>query len=186
MVSIASFLLGALLTFHGSRFLTPTGPTANRLWTASLFGLQALFVILAAALATPSDLIPQNPGSTGRAWREPASIIENIKIVALIPPLAFQSGIQIATSRLLGFNELPVNVVTSTFADIMGDFKLLALNNVRRNRRVAAAVLLLVGAICSGWLMRSAAGLAGVLWIAGGLKVLTALVVFCLMPALTA
>lgn len=91
---------------------------------------------------------------------------------------------QIATSRLLGYNELPVNVLTSTYCDLMGDFKLMALNNVKRNRRAAAVVLLLVGAIVAGWLMRSEGGLESVLWISGGVKVVTAVVMFCFLPAL--
>lgn len=78
---------------------------------------------------------------------------------------------------------MPVNVVTSTYCDIMGDFKLLALNNVKRNRRVAAAVLLLIGAIASGWMMRSRGGLMSVFWVAGGIKVLVGLAVWGFMPA---
>jgi hypothetical protein len=90
---------------------------------------------------------------------------------------------QIATSRLLGYNELPVNVVTSTYCDLVGDFKLFALNNVKRNRRAAAAILLLIGSICSGWLMRSSGGLESVLWISSGIKIFTGLAMFFLLPA---
>ena len=184
LVSLGSFLVGAFLTFRLSNLIAPKGPTTNRLWAGSLFFLQGLCILIAAALATPHGLIPQNPGSTGRNVREPEWVLEDILIVSLLPPLAFQSGMQIATSRLLGFNELPVNVLTSTYCDIMGDFKLLALNNVRRNRRVAAAVLLLVGAICSGWLMRSSAGLEGVLWISCGIKIFTGVALWCFLPVL--
>lgn len=183
LVSIIVFLIGAFATFRTSKAITPEGPNRNRLWMASLFMIQALLLILSAALATPKGLIPQNPGNTGRHTRDPASVFDNIRIVSLIPPLAFQSGMQIATSRLLGFNELPVNVLTSTYCDIMGDFNLTALNNVRRNRRVASCILLLTGAIISGWLMRSSGGLMSVLWVSGGIKFVTAVAVFCFMPA---
>lgn len=183
LVSIASFLLGAFLTFRVSNLIAPKGPTTNRLWAGSLFLLQGICILVAAALATPHGLIPQNPGSTGRNVREPEWVLEDVRIVSLLPPLAFQSGMQIATSKLLGFNELPVNVLTSTYCDIMGDFKLLALNNVRGNRRVAAAVLLLIGAISSGWLMRSSAGLKGVLWISCGIKILTGVGMWLFLPA---
>lgn len=90
---------------------------------------------------------------------------------------------QIATSRCLGFNELPVNVLTSTYCDLMGDAALFKVKNLKRNRRVAAVLLLLAGAISAGWLMKSAAGLMGVLWIAGGVKFLVAVaaVLFCRM-----
>lgn len=92
---------------------------------------------------------------------------------------------QIATSRLLGYNELPVNVLTSTYCDLMGDAKLLAVRNVKRNRRAASVVLLLAGAICSGWLMVSRAGLQGVFWIAGALKAAAAIGAFCLLKRAT-
>ncbi|RMY89749.1 hypothetical protein D0861_04058 [Hortaea werneckii] len=184
LVSIVTFLVGAFLTFRVSKVITPDGPNRNRLWEASLFMIQALFLILAAALATPDGLIPQNPGGTARNTPNPPEVIENIEIVSLIPPLAFQSGIQIATSRLLGFNELPINVITSTYCDLMGDFKLLATNNVKRNRRALSVVLLLIGAIASGWLMRSEGGLEGILWISAGIKFLTAVAVFCFTPAI--
>ena len=184
LVSLASFLIGAIFTFRVSKVITPTGPHANRLWTSTLFLLQGLLLILSAALATPAHLIPQNPAGTSRSTPEPRDVIENIRIVALLPPLAFQSGMQIATSRLLGYNELPVNVLTSTYCDLMGDFKLMALNNVKRNRRFLAAVLLLIGAIASGWLMRSRGGLMSVLWLSAGLKVAVAAGIFCFLPAL--
>jgi len=89
---------------------------------------------------------------------------------------------QIAVSRLLGFNELPVNVLTSTYCDLMGDMKLVAVRNVKRNRRVASVVLLLGGAISAGWLLRSAPGLMGVLWIAAGVKFLAAVAAFVFLP----
>lgn len=182
LVSIVSFLVGAFSTFHFTTYIAPKGAVSNRLAGSSLFVIQGLFILLAAALATPEGFLPQNPGSTSRTTREPEEIIRNIKIVALLPPLAFQSGMQIAASRLLGYNELPVNVLTSTYCDIMLDPKLTALNNVKRNRRVAAVILLLIGAICSGWLMRSAGGLPSVLWLAGGIKVITGIAAFVFLP----
>jgi hypothetical protein len=184
LVSLVCFLIGAFATFRISKFITPTGPYANRLWCSSLFTLQALLLVLSAALATPAGLIPQNPGNTSRGHPEPASVVQNIRIVSLLPPLALQSGMQIATSRLMGYNELPVNVLTSTYCDLMGDFNLLALNNVRRNRRAAAAVLLLIGSIASGWLMRSSGGLESVLWIAAGIKLVVSVAMFVYMPVL--
>lgn len=184
LVSILAFLVGAYVTFHASKYVTPEGPSRNRLWMALLFLLQGLLLIIAAALATPTGIVPQNPTGLGRNTLEPTGIIDNIRIVSLIPPLAFQGGMQIATSRLLGFNELPVNVLTSTYADLMGDLRLFAFNNVRRNRRAASVILLLLGAIVSAWLMRSAGGLMSVLWLSGGIKFFTALGVFLFMPVL--
>ncbi|KAK5133315.1 hypothetical protein LTR08_007840 [Meristemomyces frigidus] len=184
LVSILTFLLGAFCTFRLSRIIAPDGPHRNRFWTSMLFLVQALLILLSAALATPSHLIPQEPGGTSRTTKDTPSVLQNIRIVSLIPPLAFQSGVQIATSRLLGFNELPVNVLTSTYCDLMGDAKLMATNNVRRNRRVASVVLLLIGSIVGGWLMRSEGGLMSVLWLSGGIKFVVAGAVFALLPAL--
>lgn len=183
MVSIASFLIGAYLTFHVTKVFAPKEPYSNRMVIVCLFLLQSLLVILAAALATPTGLVPQNVGSIGGTTSGSSNRLNNPQIVALVPPLAFQSGMQIASSRLLGYNELPVNVLTSTYCDIMGDYKLFALNNVKRNRRVAAVVLVLAGAVCSAWLMRSSGGLKSVLWVAGGIKLVVAAAVFCFMPA---
>lgn len=92
---------------------------------------------------------------------------------------------QIATSRLLGYNELPVNVLTSTYCDLMGDAKLFALHNVKRNRRAAAVILLFGGSIISGWLMRSQGGLQSVLWLAAGIKLLVAIFSFTFHPSKT-
>ena len=186
LVSIISFLLGAFATFRISIWISPKGVNSNRLLASSLLFIQGLFILLAAALSTPEGLIPQNPGNTNRHTREPSWVLEDIRIVSLFPPLGFQAGMQIATSRLLGFNELPVNVLTSTYCDIMGDFKLLALNNVKRNRRVLAVVLLLVGAIASGWLMRSSGGLESVLWISAAIKLLTGMAMFVWLPVASA
>ncbi|KAK6430821.1 hypothetical protein LTR95_013019, partial [Oleoguttula sp. CCFEE 5521] len=147
LISLASFLIGAIFTFRISAYISPGGPYSNRLWLSTLFLAQGLLILVSAALATAPDLIPQNPGNTSRTTPEPRDVLQNIRIVSLLPPLAFQSGMQIASSRLLGYNELPVNVLTSTYCDLMGDFRLFALNNVKRDRRAAAVVLLLVGAI---------------------------------------
>ena len=145
--------------------------------------MQGLFILVAAALASVPGLIPQNPAGRSRNSSNPPAVIRNFKILSLITLLALQSGMQIASSRLLGFNELPVNVLTSTYCDIMGDENLFAKKNVKRNRRVAAAVLVLAGAISGGWLMRSSGGLQSVLWVASGIKILIGLTVFCFFPA---
>lgn len=183
IVSLASFLVGAFCLFRVSNWLCPKGPSSNRLWAGAIFFLQGLLILIAAALAIPSGFIPQDPAPMGRHQQKPEGVVENILIVSLLPPLAFQSGMQIASSRLMGYNELPVNVLTSTYCDLMGDFKLFALNNVKRNRRFAAAVLLLIGSIVSGWLMRSSGGLTSVLWVAAGIKILVGVSMWCFLPA---
>lgn len=190
LVSIASFLLGAFTTFRLTAYLFPSAKPApishSRLYLFTTLLTQALLILLAAALVTPSGLVPHNP-----AGRLTPSIMEatlhKTQIVSLLPPLAFQSGMQIATSRLLGFNELPVNVLTSTYCDLMGDPKLFVIraSNPKRNRRAASVVLLLAGSIMAGWLMRSSAGLMGVFWVAGGIKLIAAFGALALLKRAT-
>jgi predicted MFS family arabinose efflux permease len=97
-----------------------------------------------------------------------------VSFIELIPLglLAFQSGGQIVTSRLLGFNEVPTTVLTSVYCDLASDPKLLApvKENVKRNRRAAAVVGILVGGVAGGWLSRSDAGMSSALWIGGAIK----------------
>lgn len=89
--------------------------------------------------------------------------------------LAFQSGGQIVSSRLLGFNEVPTTVLTSVYCDLASDPKLFKRDNVKRNRRVAAVISLLVGGIIGGWISRSPAGIATNFWIAAAIKMSIAL-----------
>ncbi len=77
---------------------------------------------------------------------------------------------------MLGFNEVPTNVLTSLYCDLWSDPGLLAglRENPKRNRRVVAVVLLVAGGVVGGWVQRSRGGMAVVLWIAGGIKVVIA------------
>lgn len=184
LVSIIAFLIGAMATFHVSKLITPNGVKQNRLWMCSLFALQGIFIMIAAAIATPDNIIPKNPAGTSPSTPEPEWVKHDIRIVSLLPLLGWQAGMQIAASRLLGYNELPVNVVTSTYCDLMGDFKLLATNNVKRNRRAASVLLLFIGSVISAWLMRSRGGLEAVLWVAGAIKLFAGLGLFVFIPAL--
>lgn len=146
--------------------------TSSRIYFAGILATQALLILISAALIQ-ADVVPHNAAGVTTAANT-TRVIENVRIVSLLPPLAFQSGMQIAVSRLLGFNELPVNVLTSTYADLMGDKGLFKVRNVKRDRRVLAVVLLLAGAISAGWMMRSPAGMGGVLFLAGGIKAIAA------------
>ena len=105
-------------------------------------------------------------------------------IIGAIPLLAFQSGATIATSRLLGYgNEIPVNVLTSTYAALATDTRLLAWKNTPRNRRVGACVCVLGGALCAAWIHKVGPGIVGCLWVGAGLKIVMALAVGLFMPA---
>ncbi|KAF2102706.1 hypothetical protein NA57DRAFT_71692 [Rhizodiscina lignyota] len=173
LVSISSFLVGAFTIFLFHRLTLPFGPKATntsllRLHIVFSFTAQTLVLVLAAALCSTS-LVPQD--SLGGN----DSILNDHRILTALPPLAFQSGMQIATGRLLGFGELPTIVLTSVYCDLMNDAVGLKLKNKKRDRRVGAVVLLVSGAIVAGWLLRACIGVHGVLWIAVGLKALTSI-----------
>jgi hypothetical protein len=102
------------------------------------------------------------------------AVKENLHWQVLVPlaAVAFQSSGQAATSRALGFNGLTSVVLTSNYCDLFGDAKLFEWGNVERNRRMAAPVLLLLGACIGGLWAHSGVGLAGALWTAVGLKMM--------------
>lgn len=84
--------------------------------------------------------------------------------------VAFQSSGQAVTSRVLQYGGLTSVVLTSNYCDLFSDPDLVAVNNVERNRRVAAPILLLIGAMLGGLWAHSSIGLAGALWTAAALK----------------
>lgn len=88
--------------------------------------------------------------------------------------LSLQSAGQIVASRALGFNEIPTVVITSLLCDLMSDPKLFLLRNEKRDRRVIAFVLTLVGAIVGGWVTKATGQIGPVLWLAAGIKFLVA------------
>lgn len=96
-----------------------------------------------------------------------------MRVLIPIALVGFQAGGQVVASNLLGFKELPTTVLTSVYSGLATDRRVMAgfKANPKRNRRVAAVVLLALGAISGGWLMKDKrAGMAVILWIATGLK----------------
>ena len=86
--------------------------------------------------------------------------------------IAFQSAGQAVTSRVLAYGTMTSVVLTSIYLDLFSDAKMFAplSENAERNRRVAAPILLLIGAIFGGLWAHSEVGLAGALWTAVILK----------------
>ncbi|GKZ20307.1 hypothetical protein AbraIFM66951_004174 [Aspergillus brasiliensis] len=171
LVSVASFVTGSFAFSFVGRHL---GPTRR----GTLFGsfmVQVILIVIAVSLiqsgiiAQPSDVTSGHHGG---------------KLLELIPIglLAFQSSGSINSTRSLGFNEIPSVVITSVYFDIASDKNILAVQNVKRNRRVAGVVALLIGAIVGGWLNRSAGGMASTFWLAAGIKFLIGLGWLVWMP----
>ena len=84
--------------------------------------------------------------------------------------LSLQSAGQIVASRALGFNEIPTVVITSLLCDLMSDPGLFLLRNQKRDRRIVAFVLTLVGAIVGGWVTKVTGDISTILWLAAAIK----------------
>jgi len=153
-VSLISFCVGSICFSRFHWWFTP-----SRRWVLCVsFLVQMGLVIVAAAILTWGP----------KSANEREDIGWNVLVpIALV---AFQSCGQAVTSRALQYNALTSVVLTSIYCDLFSDVKLLAAHNVERNRRLAAPVLLLFGAVMGGVIAHSPIGTAGVLWIAAGFK----------------
>ncbi|KAL8926576.1 MAG: hypothetical protein Q9208_002903 [Pyrenodesmia sp. 3 TL-2023] len=147
-------------TFMGMQTAAVTRPFGNtrRLSLCINFFLQGLSILVAAMLVT-IDAIPQNNA-------------DNDRVLIGIPFLAWQFGAQVAASRALGYGEIPTTVLTSVYNDLASDPRLWTWQNAKRNRRAGAAIMVLVGGICGGWLSRLHNGFGMALWIGGLIKML--------------
>lgn len=156
-ISIAFFCLGSLFFSLYHRKLSP-----RKRWVlVSSHIIQLLLIISAACMVTFGP-----PTSKETPF--------NFFIGAPIALIAFQAAGQAVTSRVLQFNGLTSVVLTSIYCDLFSDPSLLAgfQANPERNRRGAAPLLLLFGAILGGLWAHSSIGLAGALWTAVVLKAL--------------
>lgn len=171
LTALLSFLVGAIMTTHISlRLGAKKRPV---LFTNML--IQGLLICLCAALITAGITPTVTNGGEDPLLRP--------EIMGGIAPLAFQTGMQIATSRLLGFGqEIPVNVLTSTYAALAADTKIFVWDNKPRNRRLAAVVLFFGGALCATWILKVGPGTVLAIWLGAGIKLVTALAVGLFMP----
>ncbi|GAB1729572.1 hypothetical protein NU195Hw_g701t1 [Hortaea werneckii] len=159
-ISIGCFCLGSMMFGHFHRYFG-----GRKRWVmVTSYGLQVLCMVGAALMVS---LGPQT-GSGGAV---------SVWIGLPLALIAFQSGGQAYTSRVLQYGGLTSVVLTSIYCDLFSDAKLFAglTENVERNRRTAAPILLLVGAMIGGVWAHSSVGLAGSLWSAVGLKFLITL-----------
>ena len=150
-------MLGSLIT---GRIYTAVGPT-RRLTLILSFLLQAICIAIAALLV-----------HTGAV---PRSAVENKMVLIAIPFLAAQSGAQVVTAKSLGFSEIPTTVLTSAYNDLASDTQLLAWKNPKRDRRVGAVAMLLLGGISAGWLLKATNDFTAVLWLGAAMKLLLSL-----------
>ncbi|KAF2263683.1 hypothetical protein CC78DRAFT_465241 [Lojkania enalia] len=152
LVSISFFCLGSFFFARFHRYLSP-----RRRWVlVTTYTIQLLLIVFAALLVT---------------WTGKASPDEiHWQVLVPLAAVAFQSSGQAVTSRVLQYGGLTSVVLTSNYCDLFSDARLIALENVERNRRMAAPLLLLLGAVLGGLWAHSEVGLAGALWTAVVLK----------------
>ncbi|KAG4255747.1 hypothetical protein FPRO03_04695 [Fusarium proliferatum] len=156
--SILAFCIGS---FFFSRLHRVFTPTPRRKWVFCLsFGIQTAFIVAAACIVTWG---PKGAGPDDTPWY----------VIVPIALVAFQSCGQAVASRALKFNALTSVVLTSIYCDLFSDAELFEsiFVNAERNRRVAAPVLLLIGAIIGGLIAKSELGASGALWVAAALKI---------------
>ncbi|EFX01982.1 duf1275 domain containing protein [Grosmannia clavigera kw1407] len=174
IVSIAFFQAGCFC-FSKFRYF---GAQRKAVMFASTF-LQTVFVVVAAALAQSKVVAAFGDTRLSTVSTNPTRQKQEDDMIILVPIalLAFQFGGQIVMSRVLGFNEIPTNVLTSLYCDLLSDPKLFTAvgANGKRNRRVSAAVLTLCGGIIGGWLQRSRGGMSSALWVGAFIKLCLAL-----------
>lgn len=152
-VSLLAFCVGSFLFARFHRFFSP-----KRRWVLCVsFAAQALLTVAAACVVT---LAPPSRAADAVDWT----------VLVPLALVAFQSCGQAVASRALGHKALTSVVLTSIYCDLFSDQALLAPRNVERNRRAAAPLLLLLGAVAGGLLSHSALGINGALWTAAALK----------------
>lgn len=156
LTSISFFCLGSFFFSRYHRFLSPRA----RWVLVSSYLLQLILIIAAALIVTFG-------GDTSNQlhWQ----------VIVPVAAVAFQASGQAITSRVLQYGGLTSVVLTSNYCDLFSDPKLFAASNVERNRRIAAPVLLLLGAVFGGLFAHSPVGMAGALWAAVVLKAVVVL-----------
>lgn len=179
LVSISSFWAGCL--FFSRVFKTHHRRPLQKLTLALSFALQALLVVAAAVLsqtaAVPAFAQARLPPTMDDAAEHMRFERENDAVtLAPLALLAFGFGGQIVASRVLGFTEVPTNVLTSLYCDLLSDPGLVkgVGKNEKRDRRVVAIVMMLGGGVVGGWMQRTGAGMSGALWLAAGIKLVLA------------
>ncbi|KGO76314.1 Protein of unknown function DUF1275 [Penicillium italicum] len=159
LTSIGCFILGSFLFARLHRVLG----ARRRVSLMLSFLLQTSIILLTAGLVqggAVSSTLAGKGSQKAPPWNQEVPIVL----------LSIQSAGQIVASRALGYNEIPTVVITSLLCDLMSDPQLFLLRNVKRDRRIIAFVLTIVGAIVGGWVTKVTGGVAPILWLAAGIK----------------
>lgn len=152
-ISLLSFCVGSFFFARFHRYFSP-----KRRWVLCASFIAQMLLTAAAAI-----IVTVSPPSTDKEASDWTVLVP----LALV---AFQSCGQAVTSRALKYNALTSVVLTSIYCDLFSDQDLFAQHNVERNRRAAAPLLLLLGAVAGAVFSHSSFGIAGALWTAAALK----------------
>ncbi|KAI0485140.1 hypothetical protein GGR56DRAFT_60671 [Xylariaceae sp. FL0804] len=179
-VSLACFCAGSV-AFSNLHRCCSASP--KRRWV-----LCASFLAQAGLIAAAASVLTFGPRADDDA-ADPDVAREAVGWPQLVPIalVAFQSCGQAVVSRALRHGALTSVVLTSIYCDLFSDADLFARpsRNADRNRRVAAPLLLLLGAVMGGRLVAvGPLGAAGALWISAALKLLV-VVAWLFWPAET-
>lgn len=158
--SIVSFCLGSFIFARYHRRFS-----AKRRWVLiSAVFVQLLCIVGAALIVTVVPTAPPGSGDDSLYWH----------VLVPLALVAFQSSGQAVISRALQYNSLTSVVLTSIYCDLFSDAQIFAglTQNAERNRRMAAPLLLLVGAMLGGIWDKTDVGMIAALWTAAGLKFL--------------
>ncbi|KAK4497272.1 hypothetical protein PRZ48_011722 [Zasmidium cellare] len=167
LIAIGFFCLGS---FVFARYHRAFG--GRRRWViVSSYTIQLFMVVGAALMITLGP--PADPKGEVDVW-----------VAVPLGLIAFQSGGQAVISRVLKYGALTSVVLTSIYCDLFSDQELFAgfKEHAERNRRLAAPVLVLLGAVIGGVWAHTSVGLMGAMWTAAGLK-LVVIVAWCLWKA---
>ncbi|PYH88236.1 DUF1275 domain protein [Aspergillus ellipticus CBS 707.79] len=160
LTAIACYAIGSFLFSRVNVFLGPK----RRGTLITSFLLQVILVIIAAALVQSNVIVSTLADAHATPyithWPQEATIVL----------LSMQSAGQTVASRVLGYNEVPTVVITSLLCDLMMDPKLFLLRNEKRDRRVIAFILTLLGAIAGGGISKATGNIWASLWIIAGIK----------------
>ncbi len=192
LMAIGSSCLGSLFFNFLHRYPSLSeGPTSRKRGVLVLSMLIQVLMIVVAAILVATGFVSDLPAKAGKfssGTSTPKEIgDDNYLDLTAIGILAFQSAGQISLSRILGLAEFPTIVLTATYHVLTAEVYVLP-KVFRQSKtwkeflvkiqvdfmRLGAVVALFTGAIIGGEMLRRPAtgGVAGVLWLAAGLKVL--------------
>ncbi|KAK4506455.1 hypothetical protein PRZ48_000187 [Zasmidium cellare] len=123
-VSIGVFILGAAFFGH----LGHISRQRRRIWLLTSNAFQALLMLSAAAIRYFVSRSPTGPGA-----------------LAILSLLSFSASGQIANALNVSMPELNTTMITGALIQLCTDRKIFAWHNVKRNRRLAFYVSMLVG-----------------------------------------